>query len=57
VIWKITKCGSIFVALASIGFWSDAKTSIMPMMYNIGNYGKGQIIGLQRSSILKNIEI
>lgn len=32
--------GSIFVALASIGFWSDAKTSIMPMMYNIGNYGR-----------------
>lgn len=30
----------IFVALASIGFWSDAKTSIMPMMYNIGNYGR-----------------
>lgn len=31
---------SIFVAIASIGFWSDAKTSIMPMMYNIGNYGR-----------------
>lgn len=30
----------IFVLLASIGFWSDAKTSIMPMMYNIGNYGR-----------------
>jgi ABC-2 type transport system permease protein len=30
----------IFIALASIGFWSDAKTSIMPMMYNIGNYGR-----------------
>jgi ABC-2 type transport system permease protein len=31
---------AIFIALASIGFWSDAKTSIMPMMYNIGNYGR-----------------
>lgn len=32
--------GGIFISLASIGFWSDAKTSIMPMMYNIGNYGR-----------------
>ena len=31
---------SIFVIIASIGFWSDSKTSIMPMMYNIGNYGR-----------------
>jgi ABC-2 type transport system permease protein len=30
----------IFISLASIGFWSDARTSIMPMMYNIGNYGR-----------------
>ncbi|WP_456272031.1 ABC transporter permease [Bacillus sp. AK031] len=30
----------IFISLASIGFWSDAKTSLMPMMYNIGNYGR-----------------
>ncbi|WP_102347630.1 ABC transporter permease [Bacillus sp. Marseille-P3661] len=30
----------IFVSLATIGFWSDARTSIMPMMYNIGNYGR-----------------
>ncbi|XZF75427.1 ABC transporter permease [Bacillus sp. AL-1R] len=30
----------IFIALASIGFWSDARTSIMPLMYNIGNYGR-----------------
>lgn len=30
----------IFVSLASIGFWSDARTSIMPTMYNIGNYGR-----------------
>ncbi|MCP8617977.1 ABC transporter permease [Salirhabdus salicampi] len=32
--------GAIFIMLASIGFWSDAKTAIMPMMYNIGNYGR-----------------
>ncbi|MFX3623306.1 MAG: ABC transporter permease [Ectobacillus sp.] len=32
--------GGIFVSLASIGFWSDAKSSIMPLMYNIGNYGR-----------------
>ena len=31
---------SIFMIIASIGFWSDSKTSIMPMMYNIGNYGR-----------------
>lgn len=30
----------IFIALASIGFWSDSRTDIMPMMYNIGNYGR-----------------
>jgi ABC-2 type transport system permease protein len=30
----------IFVSLASIGFWSDSPTSLMPMMYNIGNYGR-----------------
>lgn len=30
----------IFVTLASIGFWSDSRTDIMPMMYNIGNYGR-----------------
>ena len=32
--------GGVFILLASISFWSDAKTSIMPMMYNIGNYGR-----------------
>ncbi len=32
--------GGIFVTLASLGFWSDAKSSIMPLMYNIGNYGR-----------------
>lgn len=30
----------IFVMLASIGFWSDSRTDIMPMMYNISNYGR-----------------
>lgn len=30
----------VFISIASIGFWSDARTSIMPMMYNIGNYGR-----------------
>ncbi|WP_407269902.1 ABC transporter permease [Radiobacillus sp. PE A8.2] len=30
----------IFVMLASISFWSDSPTSIMPMIYNIGNYGR-----------------
>jgi ABC-2 type transport system permease protein len=30
----------IFVMIACISFWSDAKNSIMPMMYNISNYGR-----------------
>lgn len=30
----------VFIMLACISFWADAKTSIMPMMYNIGNYGR-----------------
>jgi ABC-2 type transport system permease protein len=30
----------IFISLATISFWSDARSSIMPMMYNIGNYGR-----------------
>ncbi|MDA6131542.1 ABC-2 family transporter protein, partial [Escherichia coli] len=32
--------GGIFVMIACISFWADARTSIMPMMYNIGNYGR-----------------
>ena len=32
--------GGVFIMLACISFWADAKTSIMPMMYNIGNYGR-----------------
>jgi ABC-2 type transport system permease protein len=31
---------SIFIMLATISFWSDSRTGIMPMMYNIGNYGR-----------------
>lgn len=31
---------SIFIMLASLSFWSDSKTDIMPMMYNISNYGR-----------------
>ncbi|MCM3761515.1 ABC-2 family transporter protein [Alkalihalobacillus oceani] len=30
----------IFISIASISFWSDSRTDIMPMMYNIGNYGR-----------------
>lgn len=30
----------IFVLIACISFWADARTSIMPMMYNISNYGR-----------------
>lgn len=30
----------IFIMIASISFYSDSRTSIMPMMYNIGNYGR-----------------
>ncbi|HLO10988.1 MAG TPA: ABC-2 family transporter protein [Pseudoneobacillus sp.] len=30
----------VFIMLACISFWADARSSIMPMMYNIGNYGR-----------------
>ncbi|MCD7036405.1 ABC-2 family transporter protein [Metabacillus sp. GX 13764] len=30
----------IFVMIASISFYSDSRTSIIPMMYNISNYGR-----------------
>ncbi len=30
----------VFILIACISFWADARTSIMPMMYNIGNYGR-----------------
>ncbi|WP_462408833.1 ABC transporter permease [Neobacillus sp. Marseille-QA0830] len=32
--------GGVFIMLACISFWADARTSIMPMMYNISNYGR-----------------
>lgn len=31
---------SIFTMIACISFWSDSKTDIVPMIYNIGNYGR-----------------
>ena len=30
----------IFISIATIGFWSDSRTDIMPTMYNISNYGR-----------------
>lgn len=32
--------GGIFVALASISFWTDSRTDIIPMIYNFSNYGR-----------------
>jgi ABC-2 type transport system permease protein len=32
--------GGVFVIIACISFWADARTSLMPMMYNISNYGR-----------------
>jgi ABC-2 type transport system permease protein len=32
--------GGIYVLLASIGFWTDSKTGILPLIYNIGGYGR-----------------
>ncbi|MDP4084796.1 MAG: ABC-2 family transporter protein [Bacillota bacterium] len=32
--------GGVFVLIACISFWADARTDIMPMMYNISNYGR-----------------
>lgn len=32
--------GGVFIMIACISFWADARTSIMPMMYNISNYGR-----------------
>src|SRR3954447_1529971 len=32
--------GGIFILLACISFWADARTSLMPMMYNISSYGR-----------------
>lgn len=32
--------GGIYIALTSISLFSDSKTDIQPIMYNIGNYGR-----------------
>lgn len=32
--------GGVFIMIACISFWADARTSIMPMMYNVSNYGR-----------------
>lgn len=32
--------GGIYTALASIGFYADSKTGILPLMWNIQNYGR-----------------
>ncbi|WP_174732530.1 ABC transporter permease [Mesobacillus harenae] len=40
VVGGVLVYGGIFILLACISFWADARTSIMPMMYNIGNYGR-----------------
>ncbi|MDP4164902.1 MAG: ABC-2 family transporter protein, partial [Bacillota bacterium] len=37
VIGGVLVYGGVFILLACISFWADARTSIMPMMYNIGN--------------------
>ncbi|MFH7817669.1 ABC transporter permease [Neobacillus thermocopriae] len=40
VIGGVLIYGGIFIMLACISFWADARTSLMPMMYNISNYGR-----------------
>ena len=32
--------GGVYIALSSISFYSDAKTGILPLMWNIQNYGR-----------------
>lgn len=32
--------GGIYVMLASIGFWTDSKTGLIPLIYNVGGYGR-----------------
>lgn len=32
--------GGVIIMIASISFWSDAKSDLMPMVYNISNYGR-----------------
>ena len=33
--WRNVDLCGIFISIATIGFWSDSRTDIMPMMYNI----------------------
>jgi ABC-2 type transport system permease protein len=40
VVGGVLVYGGVFVMIACISFWTDARTSIMPMMYNISNYGR-----------------
>ncbi|HJA41656.1 MAG TPA: ABC-2 family transporter protein [Firmicutes bacterium] len=40
VIGGVLVYGGVFVFLASLAFFTDSKLSIMPMMYNVGNYGR-----------------
>jgi ABC-2 type transport system permease protein len=40
VIGGVLIYGGIYIALTSISFFSDSKTDIQPIMYNIGNYGR-----------------
>lgn len=40
IIGGVMVYAGVFVLIACISFWSDAKSSIMPMMYNISNYGR-----------------
>lgn len=40
VIGSVGVYAGIYVAIASIGFYSDSRTGISPMIYNIQNYGR-----------------
>ncbi|KDE50311.1 MULTISPECIES: ABC-2 family transporter protein [Geobacillus] len=40
VIGGVLIYAGIFISLATISFFADARTSIMPMMYNISSYGR-----------------
>lgn len=40
VVGGVAIYGGIYIALTSISLFSDSKTDIQPIMYNIGNYGR-----------------
>src|SRR5690606_8970169 len=40
VLGSVGVYAGIYIAIASIGFYSDSKTGISPMVYNIQNYGR-----------------